>query len=69
MTSKDTEKTPAAAETVEVAAEEPQVPAGKARITVAVDFANPARVGRTYTVDAEEARTLVDEGRARYARR
>jgi hypothetical protein len=48
--------------------EAPQVPAGKARVVVAVDFANPHRVGRTYTVDQAEAEVLVREGRARYTR-
>jgi hypothetical protein len=66
-TRQDTEKAP---ETVDAApvAVEPQVPAGKARIVVAVDFSNPNRVGRTVTVDAAEADLLVREGRARYAR-
>jgi hypothetical protein len=70
---KDTEKAaPEAAQAPVVeplAVEEaPQVPAGKARVVVAVDFANPHRVGRTYTVDQAEAEVLVREGRARYTR-
>lgn len=62
MTSKD--------KTTDAPAEKtaPEIPAGKARVVIAVDFTNPSRVGRTVTLDAEEARVLVAEGRARYHR-
>lgn len=46
----------------------PEVPPGKARVVIAYDARDASRIGKTVTLDAEDARALVAEGRARYAR-